>query len=502
MKIIYVNLVRVFCTISLFAPIQVWAQAPSALTADIPLPSDPPTNTYTNSANGPYYFTLTQITNSFNYARRAEETQLGLPANSLGTLTLPSSYASATAQERGIYLVNAERQARKNVTYPATGTALGLPLEGVETNLSAISQAHSDNIMAMGMFSHTLNGLSPADRINASSTFGGSCHEFLTRDENIYKQCLYTSSSTPPANPAYTVEQAIFSWLYQDSGASWGHRDALLMQNTSGNYPSPASPGNAYDNNYSLAANEGFLGIGITYASGNNSVTTGMGGICPPSSNPALVSKTAAVVVFNFVDPAASGCSYTLQANNPLPVNLVSFTGSARENKAVLSWITAWERTNSGFTIQRSLDGRSWEGIGFVAGKDTLTNRNLYEFDDNSVQAGTTYLYRLKQLDYDGQFTFSKIVAVTIVPADQLVYAYPNPSSQGEFHLFTTQAATTTLEMHDLLGNAYPLTSQVSGKAQLTIKMAESVPAGVYLLTVKSETALTPVKTLKVIIEH
>ncbi|QDK83005.1 hypothetical protein EXU85_32115 [Spirosoma sp. KCTC 42546] len=492
------HLVRVGSGLLLMVRIAV-AQAPTNLTSDISLPYDPPTFTYTNSSVGPYFLNLTQLTKSFNYARRQEETQLGLPANSLGTLTLPASYSTLSAQQRSLFLVNAERQARAGVTYPVSGAVLGLPLEGVESNLSVVSQGHASNMMTTGIFSHTISGQTSTDRINASSTFAGSCHEFLARDENIYKQCLYTSSSTPPSNPTYAADQAIFSWLYQDAGAGWGHRDALLMQNISGNLPSPSAPStNAYDNNYSATTSEGFLGVGISYGSGSNSVTTGFGGLCPPSSNTAIMTKTAAVVVFNFVDPAASGCSYSLETN-PLPVHLLSFVGAARENKAVLNWTTTWEQTNLGFDVQRSHDAQAWEPIGFVAAKTDLRDYNLYQFDDEDVSAGTTYYYRLKQRDFDGKTTFSSIVAVTILPTDELVYVYPNPSPSGEFRVFTSHAATASVNLCDIHGLTYPLTIQAESETKVKVNVTSTLPVGLYWLTVKGD-SLLPARTFRVVV--
>ncbi|UFH54774.1 T9SS type A sorting domain-containing protein [Spirosoma sp. KNUC1025] len=473
------------------------AQSPTNLTSNISLPSSA---SYTNSSSGaPYFLNLTQITNSFNYARRQEEVQLSLGTNTLGTLTLPANYSTISAQQQALYLVNAERQARAGVTYPVSGSVLGLPLEGVETNLSVISQGHAMNMMTTGVFSHTIVGQNSTDRIDASPTFAGSCHEFLVRDENIYKQCLYTSSSTPPSNPVHAVEQAIFSWLYQDAGSSWGHRDALLMQNSSGNVPSPSAPStNAYDNNYSSSASEGFVGIGVAYASGSNSITTGFGQICLPSSNTAILTKTAATVVFNFVDPPASGCTFTLEAN-PLPVHLVSFTGVARENKAVLSWATSWERTNLGFDVQRSQTMKSWESIGFVAATTEPQSINRYQFDDEDVKVSVTYYYRLKQRDFDERVTYSKTVAVTILPIEQLVYVYPNPSLYGEFRIFTTRSNTASIDLRDIRGVSHPIAVHSENATTLKVNVGTPLPAGMYWLTVKGDNLL-PSQTIKVIV--
>jgi hypothetical protein len=125
------------------------------------------------------------------------------------------------------------------------------------------------------------------------------------------------------------------------------------------------------------------------------------------SSFPALVLSTEEVLI----EP-------------PLPVTLISFTAKAESGQTKLTWKTTSETTNKGFEIQRSADARKFENIGFVDGNGDTEDDKIYHFTDINPFA-TTY-YRLKQLDYDGKFEYSKVIAVK---ADKAAFnIYPNPA--------------------------------------------------------------------------
>jgi glucuronoarabinoxylan endo-1,4-beta-xylanase len=109
-----------------------------------------------------------------------------------------------------------------------------------------------------------------------------------------------------------------------------------------------------------------------------------------------------------------------------VPVEMLSFTANAVEDKIHLSWITATEKNNRGFEIQRSVDKQSFVTIGYAEGKGTTTERQSYSFIDYGV--GEQLFYRLKQIDLDGTFQYSNIVEVSSVPKIfTLSQNFPNP---------------------------------------------------------------------------
>ncbi len=96
----------------------------------------------------------------------------------------------------------------------------------------------------------------------------------------------------------------------------------------------------------------------------------------------------------------------------PLPVTLISFTATKYiGSTTLLSWATASEQNNKQFEVQRSTDGIHFETIAIVAGHGTTNQSQQYSVIDPAVSEGTVY-FRLKQVDLDGQFSYSKVVAL------------------------------------------------------------------------------------------
>ena len=111
-----------------------------------------------------------------------------------------------------------------------------------------------------------------------------------------------------------------------------------------------------------------------------------------------------------------------------IPVELESFIASVNRNIVTLNWVTATELNNTGFDIEQSLDNSSWNKIGFINGNGTTTEKSFYTFSDKNPFEGKSF-YRLKQIDYDGTFTYSNVVSVSIGLLNDfsLEQNYPNP---------------------------------------------------------------------------
>ena len=143
----------------------------------------------------------------------------------------------------------------------------------------------------------------------------------------------------------------------------------------------------------------------------------------------------------------------TVQLDVIVPVELVSFAAVTDENDVVLSWFTATETNNSGFEVQRKA-GDKFESVAFVDGKGTTTEVQNYLFRDEDLLAGS-YIYRLKQIDYDGTFAYSHEVEVEINQPSVFVLNqnYPNPFNPSTNIKYSIPAAgIVTLKVYDLLG--------------------------------------------------
>lgn len=126
----------------------------------------------------------------------------------------------------------------------------------------------------------------------------------------------------------------------------------------------------------------------------------------------------------------------------PLPVEFAFFTGSFRrqERTVDLRWATAKEWENSHFEVQRSLDaGKSWEVLQEVQGQGYSDKPVDYKFtDENPPLAGGNVIYRLKQVDFDGTFAYSRVISVRVPGLDLtkgVWRAFPNPTTGERFNL-------------------------------------------------------------------
>jgi hypothetical protein len=114
-----------------------------------------------------------------------------------------------------------------------------------------------------------------------------------------------------------------------------------------------------------------------------------------------------------------------------LPVSLSDFRISSQANDVTLRWSTASENNNRGFEVQRSTDGNRWTALGFVSGAVNSQVQRSYQYLDKDLKDGR-YFYRLKQVDLDGKFSYSKILNAVINTKGMIFTLgqnYPNPTS-------------------------------------------------------------------------
>jgi hypothetical protein len=132
------------------------------------------------------------------------------------------------------------------------------------------------------------------------------------------------------------------------------------------------------------------------------------------------------------VTPVRYACSNTygmlvsyVGFNAPNPVTLVNFTAVKNGSSVDLDWQTATEINNDYFVVEKSRNGIDFTAFGIVDGAGNSQSTLNYQTTDYAPYSGISY-YRLKQVDYDGKFSYSKIVAV--VNEETEITIYPNPS--------------------------------------------------------------------------
>lgn len=174
--------------------------------------------------------------------------------------------------------------------------------------------------------------------------------------------------------------------------------------------------------------------------------------------------------------------------NNSLPVELLSFDAIQNGEQVDLAWITGSEFNNDKYLVQRSADGQLFDNITEVTGMGNTTETTHYDAVDTDPLPGLSY-YRLKQVDFDGAFAYSELVAVqyTVVPSGGLAI-WPNPVVSSTMNVSLPDLESNqsvNLELRSSTGESLYFYSGNAGKEGIfkaSIDIAEEVPSGMYVL--------------------
>ncbi len=175
--------------------------------------------------------------------------------------------------------------------------------------------------------------------------------------------------------------------------------------------------------------NEG-LKLDITLSVPDPSKCASLGYIsyCILSGNIAQATSTWQIF-FHYPNLPTYSCN--VPEGGSLPVKYLSFDAIVVDNLTTIKWVTTQEVNNSHFEVERSFNNSSYSIVGLVLGGVAINGTDKrYEFKDNSLElkANQVAYYRLKQFDIDGNFTYSKIIAVKLQPrTDVSIEVSPNP---------------------------------------------------------------------------
>ncbi|TAG85046.1 MAG: T9SS C-terminal target domain-containing protein, partial [Bacteroidetes bacterium] len=159
--------------------------------------------------------------------------------------------------------------------------------------------------------------------------------------------------------------------------------------------------------------------------------------------------------------------------SSPLPITLLEFRGERRESsKVLLEWKTATELNNKGFEIETSENGLLFTKIAFV---DGAGNSNIIKNYSLNIQNNNDTYYRLKQIDFNGEFSYSNIIFIK--GSEHIVSIYPNPSN--EIINIKTSKEGFVYEIFTLQGNSLIKNNEISNVTTVNIK---SLPKGIYFV--------------------
>lgn len=172
-------------------------------------------------------------------------------------------------------------------------------------------------------------------------------------------------------------------------------------------------------------------------------------------------------------------------SQTPLPIELLEFNATpVNDQKVRLDWSTATEINNSYFSIERSENGSDWQKVQDVDSKNGNSSSFLsYSAIDSNPLQGVSY-YRLKQTDFDGQFSYSRIRSVEIEEeGTSNIKIYPNPA----IDLINIEGNVSDFKIYDPLGREVTgYTKRLnSGNSKMLIDLSDLNP-GIYYIKTKT----------------
>lgn len=280
-------------------------------------------------------------------------------------------------------------------------------------------------------------------------------------------------------NPANTIAGSTFINGFYDlqaTGGSGYSYNLTLMQDS------------ALFRNVSSASNlqvARYAGNGTNWARFTNSVVLGNTGFV-------VANGLTQDGIYTFTD----------QNNNPLPVALMSFTANLVANDVLLNWSTASEINNYGFFIERSIDGKLFEEVGFEKGKENSATVVKYSsLDINPFGSNAVLYYRLRQVDMNGNISYSAVVTVRkSAQTLQSITVFPNPVINAlNIEYVNATAGNTTIKIFDINGRevAQRNVQSAAGQNKITIDETSQLNPGIYLVKIESDGDTQIVKLIK-----
>lgn len=220
--------------------------------------------------------------------------------------------------------------------------------------------------------------------------------------------------------------------------------------------------------------------------------------------------KNLSTITFRFYGWNTTNSGGTFSINDfsfnddfPLPVTISSFSNDLVKNTVGLFWTTSTEINNAGFDIERKVQDKTWIKVAFVPGAGNSTTPQSYSYHDNNLEVGS-YLYRLKQIDYNGHgqyFDLNQTVNVAAPKDYSLHQNFPNPCNpETTFEYQLPELSRVRLEIFDIIGRTVVVLidkEQEPGYHKAHFK-ADKLASGVYFYKL-SAGAFTQIKKMIVL---
>lgn len=335
--------------------------------------------------------------------------------------------------------------------------------------------------------------------INSYNGFSGSVS--LTEDGspagttvNLTSSSLSISntSGVPAGNYSINIEGTSGSAYHS---TSVGLKVMTVPAATTLNLPADGSTAVAIDQvlDWEAIGNADAYDLEIATDAGFVNMVETQPGLTTTSADPtSLLTETTyfwRVRCQNGCGPSLYSPTFSFTTENALPVELLDFWSEVRPTSIVLNWRTASEINTKGAFVERRTADSSFEAIGWVDGAGNSSQVQTYTYNDLDVEDGVTYFYRLRLVDLDGTFSFSKTIKVSLDVADSAIEVFPNPvNNDFKLRISSDTNESVVIYMYDLSGRVIMEKRVDVVQGQNVHRMnSESLENGIYLISVKSD---------------
>jgi hypothetical protein len=378
-----------------------------------------------------------------------------------------------------------------------------------------------NNMWMVGGNTGVIGGLGHIDTIVSSTLTNLRCI-------NIFKNQLFVSTGSGSTRGVYRVGNAtpvnsgntLTSYVndgataspYQfsfnpDTNICYIADDRNISGNTAGGIQKWVRSGSVWTKVYTLgtgpSSTVGARGLAVNWNGANPVIFA----TTSESSANRLISITdtgaltpAIVLATAPTNTAFRGIAFT-PGTNPLPVHFTAFKATQTASGNLLTWSTAMEMNNSGFEVQRSKEGQAFENIAFVKGAGNSNNTKTYTYNDTEIDASKSYCYRLKQIDFDGAFEYSKTVCAAAhkLETGTGISTQPNPfNTELTVLLNAAVEGNATVELVDMVGKVIAVKSVNSTKNNISVQFdTNHLNNGIYFVRINQSGTITTRKVVK-----
>lgn len=350
--------------------------------------------------------------------------------NLIGDLKAPTATNDVTDVIRGISVISTSTTATYNVYY----NTVYLNATSSGTSFSTTGIYHTQNTTAttatLDLRNNIIINNSTANGLGNTVAYRRSAAGFDNYATTSNKNLFY--AGTPSAT----------NLIFSDGTAA--HQTLAAYQAAVGSGRDAASKTENVSFKSTTGSSTDFLHINNTVATVVDGAAGAIGTVTDDYDGEARSASTPDIGADEFI--------------LAVPVTLVNFNGTSKNLVNKLTWATATEINNKGFELQRSANGKDFTSISFVKSNTANGNSNTiinYEWNDK-LTANASYYYRLKQIDLDGKFEYSKIVLLKAVAQDkvEILAVYPNPAiSTVIVNIGATKTKNASIHLIDMNGS-------------------------------------------------